>query len=99
MLLCFLAAAAFGHGRTRLPRDYAAWSRVVRCESGGWRVLGVAYPDPFGITAANWMAAGGRPLKAGWMTTTQRVAAIRIADRFIRQYRIPIPDSEGCAAW
>ena len=83
----------------KLPADYAAWSKVAQCESGGWRVLGANYPNSLGISAANWRAFGGRPQPPGRVSMTGRITAIRIADRFIHAYRIPIPDQTGCAAW
>lgn len=83
----------------KLPADYGAWSKVARCESGGWRVLGANYPNSLGISAVNWRAFGGRPQPVGRVNMTGRIQAIRIADRLIRAYRIPIPDQTGCAAW
>lgn len=95
--LCLFAAGAVG--KLRLPHDYAAWSRVARCESGGWRVLGSAYPDSLGIDRANYLAFGGIPIKPGWVPLRQRLIEIRVADRLIRHYRIGVPDQYGCAAW
>jgi hypothetical protein len=83
----------------RLPADYAAWSRVARCESGGWQVLGGAYPDSLGITAANFADFGGRAQPPGPVNVAQRVAQIQVADRFIAHYGIGIPDQYGCASW
>lgn len=91
--------ASHSRRRLRLPADYGAWSRVARCESGGWRVLGASYPDPVGITARNWLWVGGRPLPVGLVPRRERVYVIRVADRLIRRLGIGIPDSAGCAAW
>lgn len=85
--------------RPRLPRDYQAWSRVASCESGGWNVLGYAYPDSLGISRANYERFGGRPLQAGPVSREARIAQIRVADRFIASYGTRIPDQYGCSAW
>ncbi|MDE2104776.1 MAG: hypothetical protein KGL39_46495 [Patescibacteria group bacterium] len=83
-----------------MPRDYAAWSHVASCESGGWQVLGAAYPDPVGITAHNWAWIGAEPLPAGPLSMAQRLYVIKVADRFIRRLGIGIPDpGSSCAAW
>lgn len=87
------------HGRERLPSDYAQWSRVAVCESGGWRVLGSSYPDSLGIDRANYMAFGGTPLPSGVVSLAGRIAQIRVADRFIRRYHATIPDQVGCGPW
>jgi hypothetical protein len=92
-------ACASAQQRVRLPADYSAWQRVAQCESGGWRVLGSRYPDPFGITAHNWAYAGGNAMPVGAVTLRARVVAIQVADRFRAEYGIPIPDQHGCAAW
>lgn len=100
VLLTIAAIAAGLHDDHKPPRDYQAWSKVARCESGGWRVLGANYPDPLGISAVNWVRFGGRPQPVGRVNMTGRIQAIRIADRFIHAYRISIPDQAGgCAAW
>jgi hypothetical protein len=65
---------------------------VARCESGGWYVLGSAYPDSIGIDAANWRIFGGT-------ADTSPAAQIAVGDRLIAAYGIPIPDSGGCAPW
>lgn len=70
----------------------AAWSRVAQCESGGWNVLGSAYPDSLGLTAANYYQFGGTG-------DTSPAAQIAVADRFIAHYGIGIPDQGSCAAW
>lgn len=85
--------------KRRLPHDYAAWSRVARCESGGWRVLGWSYPDSLGMTRVNYERFGGVPMRPGHVGLAGRLREIRVADRFIRHYGIGIPDQEGCAAW
>lgn len=85
--------------KQHLPRDYQAWSRVAECESGGWRVLGYAYPDSLGITRANYLAFGGRPLPPGRVSLRVRVMEIRVADRLVAHYHIGVPDQEGCSAW
>lgn len=84
----------------RLPFDYGAWTRVADCESGGWLVRGGLYPDPLGISAANWaLFGGGPPQPAGPSTRRQIIRAIRVADRIRRRYGISIPDGDGCAPW
>lgn len=93
-----LASAALA-AKVRLPRDYGAWSRVAMCESGGWRVLGWAYPDSLGITRTNYLAFGGKPIKPGRVSRREVVAQIRVADRLVRHYGVSIPDQYGCAAW
>lgn len=95
--LCVLASSATA--KLRLPRDYQAWSKVARCESGGWRVLGYAYPDSLGIDRINYLAFGGKPIKPGWVPMRTRLVEIRVADRLIHHYRISVPDRYGCAAW
>lgn len=95
--LCLLAVGAVA--KLRLPRDYSAWSRVARCESGGWRVLGYAYPDSLGIDRINYLAFGGTPIKPGPVGLRLRLVEIRVADRLIRHYGVGIPDRSGCAAW
>lgn len=85
--------------KLRRPRDYRAWTRVARCESGGWRVLGSAYPDALGITYVNYIDFGGKPLPPGPVKIRERYAMIRVADRLIRHYGAAIPDQYGCAAW
>lgn len=87
------------HAKPKLPADYAAWTRVARCESGGWVVLGPDYADSIGMTTENFEAFGGRPLPVGPVSLRSRVMTIRVADRFRAYYRIPIPDQQGCAAW
>jgi Transglycosylase-like domain len=82
-----------------MPADYSAWSRVASCESGGWRVLGYAYPDSLGISRANWLAFGGTPLAPGSVSRAGEVAEIRVADRLAARYHVPIPDRYGCGAW
>jgi hypothetical protein len=82
-----------------MPSDYAAWSRVASCESGGWQVLGYAYPDSLGINRTNWVAFGGTPMAPGPVDTAGRTAEIRVADRLTAQYHVAIPDRYGCAAW
>lgn len=82
-----------------MPSDYSAWSRVASCESGGWQVLGYAYPDSLGISRANWVAFGGTPMSPGAVSPEARADEIRIADRMIAHYHAAIPDQSGCAAW
>lgn len=85
--------------KPRLPADYAAWSRVARCEEGGWYAPGGFYPDALGINATNLAAFGGRP-DHGRLSLTRRVAEIRVADRLVAYYGVSIPDQwGGCAAW
>jgi hypothetical protein len=81
----------------KLPADFAAWSKVAVCESGGWVVLGSAYPDSLGITATNFHAFGGQSQPVGATSLAERVAQIRVADRLIHHYGISIPDQAGCA--
>lgn len=97
--LVLLGFTPVAEARNGLPRDYAAWSRVADCESGGWRVLGAAYPDPLGITRGNYEAFGGHPLPPGPVSVVERVVVIRVADRLIARYHMGIPDQHGCAAW
>ena len=85
--------------RPKLPTDYAQWSHVASCESGGWQVLGGAYPDSLGISRANFIAFGGRPLAPGRVSVTDRIMQIRTADRLIENYHTAVPDQYGCAAW
>jgi hypothetical protein len=80
----------------KLPRDFAQWSRVAVCESGGWVVLGWSYPDSLGITRTNYLAFGGRPQPPGRVSRAGIVAQIRVADRLIHHYGISIPDQTGC---
>jgi len=82
-----------------MPRDYLAWSRVAGCESGGWRVLGYAYPDSLGIDRANWLQFGGRPMPPGYVSPASRAMEIRVADRLVAYYHAAIPDQYGCASW
>ncbi|MDE3129826.1 MAG: hypothetical protein KGL16_01630 [Acidobacteriota bacterium] len=82
-----------------MPSDYPQWSRVASCESGGWQVLGGAFPDSLGISYANFVAFGGRPLPPGPVSTVDRIMQIRVADRLIASYHIAIPDAYGCGAW
>ena len=85
--------------RLRLPADYPAWSHVALCEEGGWYAPGGNYDDALGIDAVNWASAGGKP-QYGHLSMVERIYEIRIADRFIRQYGIGIPDpGSRCAAW
>jgi hypothetical protein len=82
-----------------MPDDYSAWSRVASCESGGWRVLGYAYPDSLGISRANWLAFGGTPMAPGSVTRAGKVAEISVADRLAARYHVAIPDQDGCGPW
>ena len=72
---------------------------VASCESGGWRVLGGAYPDALGITASNYEQFGGKPESVGPVSLAHRIVEIRVADRLIAHYHVGIPDRYGCAAW
>jgi hypothetical protein len=92
------AGQAVSRHRIRLPRDYAAWSHVARCEEGGWYAPGGFYPDALGINATNLQAFGGHP-DYGRLSLAKRVREIRVADRLIRYYHVGIPDQWGCAAW
>lgn len=83
----------------RLPSDYAGWSQVARCETGGWQVLGYDYPDSLGIDRTNFIAFGGRPIPPGPVSRASRIMQIRVADRLIAHYHLAIPDRYGCAAW
>lgn len=98
-LLCFPSSGTAHAKKPSQPRDEAAWSRVAQCESGGWRVLGSAYPDSLGITRVNWVDAGGRPQAVGPVSQAGRAYQISIANRFIAAYHASIPDQNGCAAW
>lgn len=111
---CAGAAAHPRHHRRRVerPRDYIAWTRVAICESdGGWHVLGATYPDPLGISAANWSYFGARALghppapqpytgAAREEPMRLRVQAIKVAREIRRETRAPMPDQDGhCASW
>ena len=85
--------------KPKLPHDYQAWSRVANCESGGWAVLGYAYPDSLGISRANYERFGGRPLSPGPVSPTARIAQVQVADRLVATYGAAIPDQYGCGAW
>jgi len=82
------------------PTLYAEWSRVAVCESGGWRVLGAAYPDSLGITAGNWYANGGG---ADVTPAAQIVVARRLVAYLARLGLEPsaswVPDQSYCAPW
>lgn len=83
----------------KLPADYPQWSHVAECESGGWQVLGGAYPDSLGIDRSNFVAFGGRPLPPGPVSRAGRIMQIRAANRLISHYHAALPDRYGCAAW
>lgn len=83
----------------KLPADYAQWSRVAGCESGGWQVLGYSYPDSLGINRTNFIAFGGKPLPPGPVSRADRIMQIQAANRLIAHYHAAIPDLYGCAAW
>jgi len=85
--------------RHRLPADYAQWSHVAACESGGWRVLGGAYPDSLGISRANFVEFGGKPLAPGPVSRAGRIMQIQAANRLIAHYGAAIPDQYGCGPW
>lgn len=85
--------------RMRLPADYTQWSRVAACESGGWRVLGYAYPDSLGIDRANFTAFGGKPLPPGPVSRLNKIMQVQVANRLIAHYHTAVPDRYGCAAW
>lgn len=93
------ATAAPRNHVTKLPADYAAWTRVANCESGGWVVRGAAYPNSLGITRTNYVAFGGEPQAVGSVARDSIVAQIRVADRLVQHYHVDIPDQGGCAAW
>ncbi len=82
-----------------MPADYGAWSRVASCESGGWQVLGYAYPDSLGISRTNWIAFGGTPMAPGAVAPAARVQEIRVADRLTAHYGMAVPDQGGCGPW
>lgn len=107
--LTFLLAAGSAFAVSK--RTYRAWSRVARCESGGWHVLGSSYPDPLGITFANWLFYGrralGRYLRPMAYTGPYRVPpmrlrldAIRVAVVIRRDTGAAMPDQFGaCYSW
>ena len=75
------------------PSLIAAWGKVAVCESGGWVVLGSAYPNSLGMTAANWYNFGGT-------SDVSPEAQVKVAERFRAAYGIGIPDQNGCeGAW
>lgn len=89
----------------RLPADYAAWAKVAVCESNSrWEILGAVYPDPLGITKANWAYYGRlrfgyapRPeLPTSSATRHERIVAIEIGDEILRATHSSIPDQNGC---
>lgn len=96
-----LALLMFHHSaaKPKLPRDYRAWSRVASCESGGWTVLGYAYPDSLGISRVNYVRFGGTPLPPGPVSRATRIAQIHVADRLAASYGAGIPDQYGCGPW
>ncbi|HET9094305.1 MAG TPA: hypothetical protein VFN36_04390 [Solirubrobacteraceae bacterium] len=85
--------------RDVLPADYGAWTRVADCESGGWRVLGAAYPDSLGINRTNWVDFGGSPMPPGPVSQAGQVGEIQVADRLVAHYHTGIPDAGGCGPW
>jgi hypothetical protein len=106
-ILAMLPAArqAAPRHKVKLPADYKAWTRVAHCEEGGWIVRpystanGTYYPDALGIDNTNYAAFGGRNQRPGVVPLAHRVVEIRVADRLVKRYAIPIPDQHGCAAW
>ncbi len=74
--------------RLIVPITYSEWSNVAHCEGNdNWEVLGSAYPDSLGITAANWRAAGGVALTpTSYEPLKVRYYEVHIADRFRAQY-------------
>lgn len=96
--LAAVPSAGSAHPRhLRLPRDYAAWTRVAICEEGLYAPGGF-YPDALGINATNYKAFSGHP-DYGRLTLSQRIAEIKVADRLIRYYGAAIPDQHGCHSW
>lgn len=107
------ATAAPRHHHVRLPGDYYAWSKVAKCEEGGW-IAGYSWygtstrpPGGYtvaGISAVNWLHYGRIVLgiapqlpPPGPVPLATQIIAIRIGD-----YIEPgsyVPDQGGCAAW
>jgi hypothetical protein len=99
-LLAFLTLTSRSNAAVRLPHDYAAWTRVARCESGGWQVLGPAYPDSLGITRSNLIAFGGHPQPIGPVPLAEQIREIHVGDRILAYYHAAMPDQEGpCRSW
>jgi hypothetical protein len=76
------------------PVSWAEWSRVADCESGGWRILGAAFPDSLGISNLNWWRYGGGDDEspAHQIAVAERIEAMGGAPGYV-------PDQRGCAAW
>ena len=104
-----LAVPAAGQAAPRhpvkLPADYAAWAKVAGCESNAkWEILGSVYPDPLGITAANWafygrLRFGHKPkpeLPTSSAPVAERIIAIEVGDEILRETHSPMPDQDGC---
>ena len=80
---------------TTTTEDYDhRFDRVAMCESGGWRVLGAAYPDSLGINAYNWHAFGGG-------SDLSPAAQVAVAERLLAANGLAgwVPDANGCAPW
>jgi hypothetical protein len=82
--------------KVKLPANYHAWAHVATCESGGWVVLGSAYPDSLGITRSNYEHFGGHPQSAGKVPLKARIAQVQTANRLIKHYHLSVPDQGGC---
>jgi hypothetical protein len=82
--------------KTTLPANYRAWAHVASCESGGWVVLGSAYPDSLGITRSNYEDFGGTPQRAGNVPLKARIKQVQTANRLIKHYHMGVPDRGGC---
>lgn len=107
----FRGTFAWTKHRTKLPPDYAEWSKVATCEEGGWKAAVSWVPHRStdiggytiaGISGRNWISYSRRlglstRLPApGATTIAERVQAIRIGDAIEHGY---IPDQGGCSPW
>lgn len=75
------------------PAEFAAWSKVAVCETGGnWSAEGPIYSGGLGIANTNWIAYGGGEFapNAGQATPDEQiVVAMRIQTN--------PPDQNGCS--
>lgn len=73
----------------------AKWKKVAVCEEGGnWKYFSYWYPDALGIDRPNYIQFGGNPNKP-----SSRAQQILVGQRFIKYYKMGVPDQYGCAPW
>jgi type IV secretory pathway TraG/TraD family ATPase VirD4 len=73
----------------------AKWQKVAICEEGGnWKYFSYWYPDALGIDRPNWIQFGGSITRA-----STRAQQILVAERFVKHYKIGVPDQYGCHSW